>query len=114
MLLGKGCVIHMSKIAVMGERDSIMGFAALGISTFPVEGSDEAKTTLHKLAREEEDFTIIYVTEQCAEGIMQEIDKYKDHVTPAVILIPGRDGALGLGQKALKDASLRAIGTELI
>ena len=33
---GKGCVILMYKIAVMGDRDSIYGFAAVGLEPFPI------------------------------------------------------------------------------
>ena len=40
----------MYKIAVIGEYDSIYGFAALGLDTFPVSDPDEAKQKLHKLA----------------------------------------------------------------
>ena len=32
----------MYKIAVMGDRDSIYGFAALGLDTFPVTEKEEA------------------------------------------------------------------------
>lgn len=104
----------MSKIAIVGERDSVMGFAALGINAYPVESGDEAKRTLRELAREESDCAIIYVTEQCAADIMGEIEKYKNRVTPAVILVPGRDGALGYGKKALSDAIEKAIGSDII
>ena len=32
----------MYKIAVLGERESVMGFAALGLAVFPVESAEEA------------------------------------------------------------------------
>ncbi|MBR3242938.1 MAG: V-type ATP synthase subunit F, partial [Parasporobacterium sp.] len=31
----------MYKIAVLGDRDSIYGFATLGLETFPVSNADE-------------------------------------------------------------------------
>ena len=40
----------MYKIAVIGEYDSIYGFAALGLDTFPVSDPEEAKTKLQELA----------------------------------------------------------------
>ena len=49
----------MYKIAVMGDRDSILGFGALGLDVFPTEDPTEARHTLHKLAREE--YAIIYM-----------------------------------------------------
>ncbi len=104
----------MSKIAIMGERDSITGFAALGLTVCPVESAQEAKRTLRELAKEESDCSIVYVTEQCAAGIMGEIERYKNRVSPAVILVPGRDGALGYGKKAMSDAIEKAIGSDII
>ena len=42
----------MYKIAVLGDRDSVLGFRALGLDTFLVEDTEEARHTLHPLARE--------------------------------------------------------------
>jgi len=56
----------MYKIAVLGDRDSIYGFAALGIDTFPVSNAEDAAKTLRHLA--EGKYAVIYVTEaiQCS------------------------------------------------
>ena len=35
----------MYKVAVLGDRDSIYGFAALGLDTFPVTDPEEAAKT---------------------------------------------------------------------
>ena len=40
----------MSKIAVLGDRDSIYGFATLGLDTFPVANAEEGERTLKELA----------------------------------------------------------------
>ena len=45
--------------------------------------------------------------------ISGEVDRYKDSVTPAVILIPGKTGSLGLGQAALQSAVERAVGADI-
>ena len=42
----------MAKIAVMGAYDSIYGFAALGLETFPVQAHDEAKALLEEYGAE--------------------------------------------------------------
>lgn len=103
----------MYKIAVLGERDSVLGFSALGLSVFPVEHGGEATEKFRTLARSGE-YAIIYVTETFYEELQSIIDRYKDSVTPAVIMIPGADGASGLGKKALDDAVERAIGANII
>ena len=101
----------MYKIAVMGDRDSVLGFKALGLDVYFVEEADEARHTLHRLARE--DYAIIYVTEQLSTKISADIAKYKTAVTPAVILIPGKSGSLGLGAQALQTAIERAVGADI-
>ena len=101
----------MFKIAVLGDRDSAMGFKALGLDTFFVNTPDEARKTLHNLARDT--YAIIYITEQLAADISADIDKYETSVTPAVILIPGKGGSLGLGAQALQTAIERAVGADI-
>ncbi|MBQ3404324.1 MAG: V-type ATP synthase subunit F [Oscillospiraceae bacterium] len=103
----------MYKIGVLGEKDSIIAFSALGLEVFPVEGEQEAIATFRKLAKDGE-HAIIYVTESFYETLAPEIDKYKDSLVPAVILIPGRDGSLGLGQTALNAAVERAVGANIL
>ena len=101
----------MYKIAVLGDRDSVLGFKALGLDTSFVETMEEARHTLHRLAKEE--YAIIYITEQLASDIAADIDRYKSEVTPAVILIPGKTGSLGLGARALQSAVERAVGADI-
>ena len=101
----------MYKIAVLGDRDSVLGFKALGLDTFFVDSADEARHTLHRLAREA--YAIIYITEQLAQTIPDDVARYKTDVTPAVILIPGKTGSMGLGAQALKSAVERAVGADI-
>ena len=53
------------QIAVVGDWESVMGFRALGLSTYPVTSVDEAKKTIHDLAKA--DCAVIYLTEQLAK-----------------------------------------------
>ncbi len=91
-----------------------MGFKALGLTACPAANVEEAKAALHSLTREGEDYAIIYVEETLAQYMTAEIDKFKDSPTPAIILIPGRDGSIGLGQSALNAAVERAVGTNIL
>ena len=91
-----------------------MGFKALGLDVFPVENVEEARRIFRTVSREEEQYAIIYVEENLAAGLQHEIDRYKDVPTPAVILIPGRDGSMGLGLSALQAAVERAVGTNIL
>ena len=104
----------MLKIAVIGGRDTVMGFCALGLETYPAADAAEAGHILRRLTRESDDYAIIYIEENLAAELAHEIDKFKDRPTPAVILIPGREGSMGLGQSALKAAVERAVGTNIL
>jgi len=92
-----------------------MGFKALGLDTFPAESPAEAGKLLRQLTREsEEEYAIIYIEENFAAQLHNEIAKFKDSPSPAIILIPGREGSIGLGQQALRDAVERAVGTNIL
>ena len=91
-----------------------MGFKALGLDVFPAAGPEEAKDIFRRLTRESEgEYAIIYVEENLAQHLEHEIARYKDSVTPAVILIPGKTGSLGLGASALQSAVERAVGADI-
>jgi V/A-type H+-transporting ATPase subunit F len=96
----------------MGDSDSVLGFKALGLDVYPVEHTDEARKTLHRLAKE--NVAIIYMTEQLAALLPDELERYKDALTPAIILIPGKDGSLGIGQDNVTKSVIRAVGADIL
>ena len=102
----------MYKIAVMGDVASVLGFKALGLDVYPVAGPEEGHETLHRLARE--NYAIIYMTEQLAAKLTTDIARYKDALTPAIILIPGQEGPLGIGMANIKTAVERAVGADIL
>ena len=100
------------KIAVLGDRDSVLGFRALGLEAFPAETVEEARRILHTLAKE--NYAIVYLPEQYAAGMAADVDRYKDELTPAIILIPGKEGSLGIGMANVKSAVERAVGADIL
>ncbi len=102
----------MYKIGVIGEKDSILGFKALGLSVFPVTDPMEAGKLIHSLAREE--YAIIYITEQIAKDVVADIDSYKDSRFPAIISIPGNQGILGTGMQGVRKSVERAVGADIL
>ena len=75
----------------------IMGFRALGLDTYPVTSVEEARKTVHDLAKT--NCAVIYLTETLAKDMADVLDRYKDNIQPAIILIPGREGSLGIGKR---------------
>lgn len=101
----------MYKIAVIGDADSVLGFKALGLDVYPVESVDQAKSTIHRLAKE--NYAVIYLTEQLAVHMDEVLNRYKDELTPAIILIPGKEGSLGIGMANVKKSVERAVGADI-
>ena len=102
----------MAKIAVMGDYDSIYGFAALGLETYPVDSQEQGHKLLRQLA--ESDYAVIYMTEALAQQLAAEVSRYRTAMTPAIILIPGREGSLGIGKSNIQSAIERAVGADIL
>ncbi len=102
----------MSKIAVMGDYNSIYGFAVLGLEIFPVKDAGEGRQLLKRLTAD--DYGIIFVTETLAAQIDSEIEKLKELIIPAIILIPGVSGNTGDGVKAVKKFVEKAVGSDIL
>ena len=102
----------MDKIAVMGDYDSIYGFAALGLSTCPVDNLETAKKRLSTLVNS--GYGIIYVTEELARMMSDKIDEYKSMMSPAIILIPGVKGNTGEGILSVRKSVEQAVGSDIL
>lgn len=102
----------MYKIAVMGDKQSIQGFGALGIDTFSVSDEEEAIATFKKITAE--NYGIIYITEALQEKLQKQIDVYIDSYLPAIIPIPGITGNTGKGILSVKKSVERAVGSDII
>ena len=104
----------MYKIAVLGNRDSIYGLAALGLDTFPTDSLNQEETAklLRRLA--EGDYGVIYVTEALMGTLADEISRYRNKQLPAIIPIPGVSGNTGAGVAGLKKLVEQAVGSDII
>ncbi len=101
----------MYKIAVIGDRDSVLGFMSLGISVFEVTSTAEATKTLRRIAKEQ--YAVIFITQNYAREMEEAIDGYRTAALPAVIPIPDRNGG-GYGVSLMKSAVERAVGTDIL
>lgn len=102
----------MYKIAVLGDKDSIYGFAALGLKIFPCEESKEAFHKLKQLVKE--NYGIIYMTEAFYSELGEELEEYRSMMTPAVIPIPGVSGNTGIGMRDVSRSVEKAVGSDII
>ena len=101
----------MHKIGVVGDKDSILSFKALGIDVYPVITKEEARNTIDEMASN--NYGIVFVTEQVAVMVESTIERYNREVLPAVILIPNNQGSLGIGLKKIDEYVAKAIGSNI-
>lgn len=104
--------MSMYKVAVVGDKDSILGFKALGVATYPVTGGEEAARALSAIAREK--VAVVCITEAVAQQIQPQIEELNKKLLPAVVLIPNNQGSLGLGLKQIKKNAEKAIGADIL
>lgn len=102
----------MFKIAVVGDKDSVLAFKALGVDVFTVFDGDEARKTVDTLARN--NYGVIFITEQIASLIPDTIVRFDKEIIPAVILIPSNQGTLDIGMNRINKNVEKAIGSNIL
>lgn len=105
-------MIKNGKIAVIGDKDSILAFKAIGAEVFSVTTSFEANDLLKKLSKE--DYAVIYITEDIAQTIEDTLKKLKTRAYPSVIPIPTQNGTNGFCMRGLKKDVEKAIGADIL
>lgn len=102
----------MYKVAVIGDKDSILAFKALGVDVYTAVDGEDAKKLVDELA--EKNTGVIFITEAFAEQIQTTIDKYREKMTPAIILIPSNKGSLGIGMADINKSVEKAVGANIL
>jgi V/A-type H+/Na+-transporting ATPase subunit F len=102
----------MYRIGVVGDKDSVLAFKAIGIDVYPVVEPEEAKKTIDKLAYN--NYAVIFVTEQVAQNVEETIERYNKQMLPAIILIPSNQGSLNIGMQRIRDNVEKAVGVNIL
>ena len=101
----------MSDIAMVGDRDSILGFKALGVSVFPTDTSEDAISILRTLIKQE--FKIVFITEQVAPDAGTIADEMEGKSMPVIMMIPSNKGSMGLGMQRMRELVRKALGADI-
>ena len=116
---------NTQSIAIIGNKETILGFKALGVKPFEANSNEEAVTLLNKLASEqipgsekEDDlmsaYAIIFITEELMMNIPKDDYKKLSQLTlPAIIPIPGPKGTTGYGIKRIGKMVEQAVGSDI-
>ena len=101
----------MYKIAVIGDKDSVLAFRALGVHVFTAIEGNEAREYWQTSKRRIWNY---FVTEQLAQEIPETIQRYNNEVIPAVILIPSNRGSLNIGLDNINKNVEKAVGSNIL
>ena len=102
----------MFKVGVVGDKDSVLAFKALGVDVFTVVDEEEARKTVDTMARS--NYGVIFITEQVASLIPDTVDRYNKEIIPAVILIPSNQGTLNIGMDRINENVEKAVGSNIL
>ena len=102
------------KIAVVGDKESVIGFRAVGFSVFIADDASEAERIIYSVAEPDYGFAIIFLVEDYAAKLGHVLSKYASVPVPAIISVPGRNGSAGFGMAQVKKAVERAVGADIL
>lgn len=105
-------MISMDKIAVIGDRESVLVFRAVGADVLSADGPDEARRAVDQAAKN--GYGVIFLTEQLAAAIPETVARYRSQFKPAVILIPNSQGTLGIGMADISKNVEKAVGRNIL
>ncbi|MDE6967294.1 MAG: V-type ATP synthase subunit F, partial [Clostridia bacterium] len=78
---------------------------------FNANSAGEASEKLRLLAR---NYSVIFITEDLAVQIAEQIEKFRSRTYPAIIPIPSSKGATGYGIENIKKDVEKAVGTDIL
>lgn len=103
---------YMANIGVIGDRDSVLLFKAVGMDVFFETEQASASKTIYRLARE--GYRVIFLTEELYSECDEAISSFKSEAFPAIIPIPSNQGSKGIGMAELKANVEKAIGADIL
>ena len=99
-------------MGVVGERDAVLAFKAIGMKVISTKTPEETTAALFRLTKE--GVPVIFITESAARLVPEALERYKTSPDTAIIPIPGSQGADGFGLKRVRANVEKAIGADIL
>jgi len=100
------------RIAIIGQASLINAFKLFNIETFPINSRADGQAAIKKISQE--NFVIVFVTEEWAEKLDEDLIELKEKTIPAVISLPTHLSQNDYGIKELKKTVERAVGSDIL
>ncbi|HZJ68633.1 MAG TPA: V-type ATP synthase subunit F [Candidatus Eisenbacteria bacterium] len=104
--------MKLTKVAVIGDADSVIGFRGIGIKVIATDNYHEALEALDELAKA--NYGVVFITEYLAAKNPRLLEKYKEVFQPAVILIPSSKGGKNFALETLRESVKKAVGMDFL
>lgn len=101
----------VNKIAVIGDKDSVLALKAVGVEVFDATTAEEAQNLIKQLSGS---YAVLFIAENLAEQIPEVLAKAKTQAFPAIVPIPTTQNSSGFGMKGIKSDVEKAIGVDII
>lgn len=101
----------MPSAAIIGDKESLAGFTALGVDGYPAHTRAETETALEKAQRA--GCALILLTEAAALHVRARIEALRQKEGPPVLILPGETGNTGQAEREIEAAIRQAAGAGL-
>jgi len=102
----------MSNIALIGEKEIIIGFSLIGLQLFPVIDSEGAIKALRDC--DKNNYSITFITNDIAQKIFEKIEEYQKLSTMTICILPNRTKETTLSLDILRKNVEKAVGTDIL
>ncbi|NCA66829.1 MAG: V-type ATP synthase subunit F [Clostridia bacterium] len=103
--------MRKDSISVIGDKDSVLAFKAIGINAYAVTELQEAREMLKTLAR---NYKVIFIIDEFAVRMQDLLARYKSRPYPTIIPLPSSKGSNGFGIMGIHKDVEKAIGTDIL
>lgn len=102
------------RIGVVGDSTTVTGFRLAGVKdAYEIEDAARAAGVLKELFKDE-NIGLIIISEKIADQIRKDIDRLTEgKVTPLIVEIPDKKGAIEKKVDPIKELVRRAVGVEI-
>lgn len=100
------------KLAVIGEKQIVTAFKAVGLETFFADKAEDATDILRELVKSG-DYAVVFITENIAASMDDTLQVLKKRAYTAVVPIPSLEES-GYGMASIKKDVERAIGADIL
>ena len=99
-------------IAFVGDKESISGFKAFGVEIYIVEDYARSHEVFEEVIKHEH--KLIFITEDLADHLEEEINKYFSQAYPIISIFPGLKESESSGEERILKIIEQTIGSNIL